>query len=88
MNHKYELELPDGDTRKAKVWWTERETNDGALIHKLSISVDETPSTIQAAPTKELTEEQLLWIARSHGINVPEGILLGFYRDLMSTTHI
>ena len=45
-------------------------------------------SWAQAAPTKELTEEQLLWIARSHGINVPEGSLLGFYRDLMSTTHI
>ena len=45
-------------------------------------------SWAQAAPTKELTEEQLLWIARSHGINVPEGSLLGFYRDLMGTINI
>ena len=42
----------------------------------------------QAAPNKELTEEQLLWVARSHGINVPEGSLLGFYRDLMGTINI
>ena len=40
----------------------------------------------QQAESTELTEEQLLWIARSHGINVPEGSLLGFYRDLVSTT--
>ena len=41
-----------------------------------------------AQAEKELTVEQLLWIARSHGINVPDCSLLGFYRDLMSTTHI
>ena len=51
--HKYELELPDGDTRKVKVWWAERKTNNGEIVHKLSISVDETPSTVQAEPKEQ-----------------------------------
>jgi hypothetical protein len=36
--------------------------------------------------SEQLSEEQILWIARSHGINVPEGSLIGFCRDLISTT--
>ena len=43
-------------------------------------------SDAQAAP-KELTEEQIYWLAESHGIRMQKG-LIGFYRDLVSTTHI
>lgn len=48
--HKYELELPEGDTRKVKVWWSGRTNIDNQLTHKLSISVDETPSTLGMEP--------------------------------------
>jgi hypothetical protein len=46
QKHEYIVELPDGDVRETKVWWSERKATGDGISHKLCISVSETPSTI------------------------------------------
>jgi len=42
----------------------------------------------QQEPFKPLSDEQVLWIAESHGIDVYACSVLGFYADLLSTTPV
>lgn len=53
VTHAYTLELPDGDERHVKVFWSERDEKEGVMTHKLSVSVKEpTPQpVVEAAPS-------------------------------------
>jgi len=41
VEHRYTLELPQGDTRAVKVFWTDRKTEGDTTTHALCIAVDE-----------------------------------------------
>jgi len=40
VEHRYTLELPQGDARTVKVFWTERKTEGDTITHALCIAVD------------------------------------------------
>ena len=70
--HEYVIELPDGDTRETKVWWSERKATGNGYSHHLSISVSETPSTVPA-PQVPMTDKEIAgaWIS------IPDPVALG-----------
>lgn len=41
--HRYVLELPAGNEREAKVYWSERSQTNGEITHRLCISIEEKP---------------------------------------------
>ena len=58
--HEYVIELPDGDTRETKVWWSQQKATGEGLSHRLSITVSETPSTVVVnADYREMWAQQL-----------------------------
>ena len=48
--HKYNLELPDGDKRDARVCFSARTINNGVLTHDLCITVRDSATTPQVEP--------------------------------------
>ncbi len=63
--HKYTLELPDGDNREAKVFFSDRKEEDGRIVHNLCITVkspedagiEEIPTSLTEAITVNLVRE-------------------------------
>lgn len=49
--HRYVLELPKGEKRQAKVFWSECNEADGEITHHLCISVDTAPQQAEAVPS-------------------------------------